>query len=65
VLHPGGSVKDRAAANIVTEARRSGKLEPGKILLHATSGNTGIAYAMLGAALVQVKLEICNLESTI
>jgi len=49
--NPGGSVKDRAAANIVTEARRSGKLAPGKILLDSTSGNTGIAYAMLGAAL--------------
>src|SRR5580700_2870403 len=48
--NPGGSVKDRAAANIVAEARRSGKLRPGKILLDATSGNTGIAYAMLGAA---------------
>jgi cysteine synthase B len=49
--NPGGSVKDRAAANIVTEARRSGKLAPGKVLLDSTSGNTGIAYAMLGAAL--------------
>jgi cysteine synthase B len=49
--NPGGSVKDRAAANIVAEARRSGKLAPGKILLDSTSGNTGIAYAMLGAAL--------------
>jgi cysteine synthase B len=48
--NPGGSVKDRAAANIVAEGRRSGKLSPGKILLDATSGNTGIAYAMLGAA---------------
>jgi len=49
--NPGGSVKDRAAANIVCEARRLGKLRPGKILLDSTSGNTGIAYAMLGAAL--------------
>jgi cysteine synthase B len=49
--NPGGSVKDRAAASIVTEARRTGKLAPGKILLDSTSGNTGIAYAMLGAAL--------------
>jgi S-sulfo-L-cysteine synthase (O-acetyl-L-serine-dependent) len=49
--NPGGSIKDRAAANIVTEARRSGKLASGKILLDSTSGNTGIAYAMLGAAL--------------
>jgi cysteine synthase B len=49
--NPGGSVKDRTAASIVTEARRSGKLTPGKILLDSTSGNTGIAYSMLGAAL--------------
>jgi len=48
--NPGGSVKDRAAANIVAEGRRNGKFSPGKILLDATSGNTGIAYAMLGAA---------------
>jgi S-sulfo-L-cysteine synthase (O-acetyl-L-serine-dependent) len=49
--NPGGSVKDRAAARIVSEGRRSGQLTPGKILLDSTSGNTGIAYAMLGAAL--------------
>jgi cysteine synthase B len=48
--NPGGSVKDRVAANIVAEGRRSGQFGPGKILLDATSGNTGIAYAMLGAA---------------
>jgi S-sulfo-L-cysteine synthase (O-acetyl-L-serine-dependent) len=48
--NPGGSVKDRAASNIVAEARRAGLLVPGKVLLDATSGNTGIAYAMLGAA---------------
>src|SRR5262249_1282623 len=49
--NPAGSIKDRAAANIVQEARRTGRLAPGKILLDSTSGNTGIAYAMLGAAL--------------
>src|SRR5580704_9682037 len=49
--NPGGSVKDRAAGNIVSEARRAGKLGTGKTLLDSTSGNTGIAYAMLGAAL--------------
>jgi cysteine synthase B len=49
--NPGGSVKDRAAANIVREARRDGRLAHGKTLLDSTSGNTGIAYAMLGAAL--------------
>ena len=48
--NPGGSVKDRAAVNIVAEGRRSGRFSSGKILLDATSGNTGIAYAMLGAA---------------
>jgi cysteine synthase B len=48
--NPGGSVKDRAAFNIVKEGRRSGKFAPGKILLDSTSGNTGIAYAMIGAA---------------
>jgi cysteine synthase B len=48
--NPGGSVKDRAASSIVAEGRRSGRFSPGKILLDATSGNTGIAYAMLGAA---------------
>jgi cysteine synthase B len=49
-VNPGGSVKDRAALNIVTEARGQGELSPGKILLDSTSGNTGIAYAMIGAA---------------
>jgi S-sulfo-L-cysteine synthase (O-acetyl-L-serine-dependent) len=48
--NPGGSVKDRAASNIIAEALRTGKLAPGKILLDSTSGNTGIAYAMIGAA---------------
>jgi S-sulfo-L-cysteine synthase (O-acetyl-L-serine-dependent) len=48
--NPGGSVKDRAALNIVREAELAGKLRPGKTLLDATSGNTGIAYAMVGAA---------------
>ncbi len=48
--NPGGSVKDRAAAGIVQEAFRSGKMNGGKRLLDSTSGNTGIAYAMLGAA---------------
>jgi len=48
-FNPGGSVKDRAAANIVAEAERAGKLGPGKVLLDSTSGNTGIAYAMIGA----------------
>jgi len=49
-VNPGGSVKDRAAANIIAQARAGGKLTSGKILLDSTSGNTGIAYAMIGAA---------------
>ena len=49
-MNPGGSVKDRAASSIVADAQRKGLLGPGKTLLDATSGNTGIAYAMLGAA---------------
>jgi len=49
--NPGGSVKDRAAASIVLAAMRQEKLCPGMRLLDATSGNTGIAYAMLGAAM--------------
>ncbi|HEX3322754.1 MAG TPA: cysteine synthase family protein [Terriglobales bacterium] len=48
--NPGGSVKDRAAFNIVSEGRQSGKFQSGKVLLDSTSGNTGIAYAMIGAA---------------
>jgi len=48
--NPGGSVKDRAAFNIVKEGRRIGKFASGKTLLDSTSGNTGIAYAMIGAA---------------
>jgi S-sulfo-L-cysteine synthase (O-acetyl-L-serine-dependent) len=48
--NPGGSVKDRAALNIVLEAERAGQLGSGRTLLDATSGNTGIAYAMIGAA---------------
>lgn len=49
--NPGGSVKDRAASAIVTDALKRGLLSPTQSLLDATSGNTGIAYAMLGAAL--------------
>lgn len=48
--NPGGSVKDRAAFNIIEAALQSGALTPPKRLLDATSGNTGIAYAMIGAA---------------
>ena len=55
--NPGGSVKDRAAARMIAEGARAGALPPGGMLLDATSGNTGIAYAMLGASLgYRVKL---------
>jgi len=50
-LNPGGSVKDRPALRMVLEGLRSGALREGRVLIDATSGNTGIAYAMLGAAL--------------
>ena len=50
-FNPGGSVKDRAAARIIREAERAGQLAQDRVLLDASSGNTGIAYAMLGAAL--------------
>jgi cysteine synthase B len=50
-INPGGSVKDRAAASMVRDAQERGLLVHGKALLDATSGNTGIALAMLGAAL--------------
>jgi S-sulfo-L-cysteine synthase (O-acetyl-L-serine-dependent) len=50
-LNPGGSIKDRPALNMLLEAERSGELTRGKIIIDASSGNTGIAYAMLGSAL--------------
>jgi len=49
-FNPGGSVKDRPALNMILEGERSGRLTHGKTLIDATSGNTGIAYAMIGAA---------------
>jgi len=56
-FNPGGSVKDRAAYWMIREGERRGDLTPGKVILDATSGNTGIAYAMIGAALgYRVKL---------
>jgi cysteine synthase B len=48
--NPGGSVKDRAALNIIQTAEAQGALNPGKTILDSTSGNTGIALAMFGAA---------------
>ena len=49
-FNPGGSVKDRPALNMILEGERAGLLTPDKILIDSTSGNTGIAYAMIGAA---------------
>jgi len=50
-MNPGGSVKDRPALRMIQEAQRLGQLGRGRVLLDSTSGNTGVAYAMLGAAL--------------
>jgi cysteine synthase B len=49
-LNPGGSVKDRPALEMIRDAERTGRLQPGQTILDATSGNTGIAYAMIAAA---------------
>src|SRR5947199_9340687 len=48
--NPGGSVKDRAAARMILDGEATGKLNANRTILDATSGNTGIAYAMVGAA---------------
>jgi cysteine synthase B len=50
-FNPGGSVKDRPALSMIQAGLASGALRPGKTIIDATSGNTGIAYAMVGAAL--------------
>ena len=50
-FNPGGSVKDRAALGMIQEGLKSGALRPGKTIIDSTSGNTGIALAMIGAAL--------------
>ncbi|MCA1634236.1 MAG: cysteine synthase family protein [Acidobacteria bacterium] len=49
-LNPGGSVKDRAALSMILDGERTGRLTPDRTILDATSGNTGIAYALIGAA---------------
>jgi cysteine synthase B len=55
--NPGGSVKDRAALRMIQDAQRDGRLTPDKILIDSTSGNTGVAYSIFGAALgVRVQL---------
>jgi cysteine synthase B len=48
--NPGGSVKDRAAARMITDGEATGRLRPGLTIVDATSGNTGIAYAMVAAS---------------
>jgi S-sulfo-L-cysteine synthase (O-acetyl-L-serine-dependent) len=61
-MNPGGSVKDRPALNIIETAEASGALTKEKILLDATSGNTGIAFAMIGAA-KGYRVTLCMPES--
>src|SRR5438045_7082012 len=48
-FNPGGSVKDRAGLNMILDGERTGRLTKDRVLLDATSGNTGIAYAMISA----------------
>jgi cysteine synthase B len=60
--NPGGSVKDRAAARMIAEGEQSGRLTKDKTILDATSGNTGIAYAMIGAA-TGYKVKLCVPEN--
>lgn len=60
--NPGGSVKDRPALRMIQEGIASGRLVPGKTILDATSGNTGIAYAMMGAAM-GFKVTLCVPEN--
>jgi len=57
-FNPGGSVKDRAGLWMIMTALETGQLTPDKVILDSTSGNTGIAYAMIGAAL-GLKVELC------
>ena len=61
-FNPGGSVKDRPALNMIEAGLASGLLQPGKTIIDATSGNTGIAYAMIGAAL-GYHVKLCLPES--
>ncbi|HLH42120.1 MAG TPA: cysteine synthase family protein [Bryobacteraceae bacterium] len=57
-FNPGGSVKDRAARNMIEDGERTGRLSRGRTLIDATSGNTGIAYAMIGA-MKGFKVKLC------
>src|SRR5579871_1173595 len=58
LYNPGGSVKDRAGLNMILEGERTGQLTHQHTILDATSGNTGIAYAMIGA-LKGYKVKLC------
>jgi cysteine synthase B len=60
--NPGGSVKDRPAARMILDGEATGRLTAGKTILDATSGNTGIAYAMVGAAR-GYKVKLCVPEN--
>ncbi len=51
LANPGGSIKDRAARQMILDALADGRLTPDKTLIDSTSGNTGVAYSMIGAAL--------------
>lgn len=57
-FNPGGSVKDRPALNMILEGERTGAMTADKVLIDSTSGNTGIAYAMIGAAR-GYKIKLC------
>ena len=61
-FNPGGSVKDRAAQNMILEGERTGRLTKDRTLLDATSGNTGIAYAMI-SAIRGYKVKLCLPEN--
>ena len=61
-LNPGGSVKDRIAVRMIDAAEESGELRPGGVIVEPTSGNTGIAYAMI-AAVKDYRLELCLPEN--
>ncbi|HTA21412.1 MAG TPA: pyridoxal-phosphate dependent enzyme, partial [Polyangia bacterium] len=50
-LNPGGSVKDRAGYQMIKDAIRTGQLQPGQEIIDSTSGNTGVAYSLVGGAL--------------
>jgi S-sulfo-L-cysteine synthase (O-acetyl-L-serine-dependent) len=61
-FNPGGSVKDRPALSMIQAGLSSGLLQPGKTIIDATSGNTGIAYAMIGATM-GYRVRLCLPES--